>query len=596
MAKYSVHQQPVETLLTWIKSGEIAIPEIQRPFVWKAVKVRDLMDSLYKGYPVGYIITWKSPNVKLRDGTSSRSKKILIDGQQRITALTAGIVGQRVLDKNYKEVRIKIAFNPLLEKFEVFNNAIGKSTDWIDDISPIVNDQISITKSIRAFLEINPGVNEDLVESRIEQLKKIKNKQIGIIELDHTLDIDTVTEIFIRINSKGVVLSNADFVMSKIAADEAHGGNLMRKCIDYFCRLIEDPPFKRHVNDNDKTFAVHEYWQKIKWIANKPDNLYRPTYSDVLRVAYTSQFNRGKFSDLVALLSGRNFKERTYENEIAEKSYLKLEQGLKTCLNQVNYERFLMLLKSAGFVRKKLIQSKSSLNFAYILFLKLHADGKTQAEYEQYTKKWLVLSLLTGRYSGSAESVMDDDIKNINEKGIEAYLEIQEQSVLSEGFWQVGLSDKLETSSTTNNAFLVYLAAQSYFQYEAFLSKDTSIRSLLEQRGDMHHIFPKNYLKSKGYPQKKYNQVANYVFIHQATNIAIKDKAPKDYMHQVQVQIDKGGIELGTIDNLAQLNQNRLDNDIPDLVLNATDEDYETFLTLRRKAMAEKIKAYYEKL
>ena len=96
MAKYSVHQQPVETLLSWIKSGDIAIPEIQRPFVWKATKVRDLIDSLYQGYPVGYIITWRNPDVKLKNGELSAGKKVLIDGQQRITALTAAIVGQRV--------------------------------------------------------------------------------------------------------------------------------------------------------------------------------------------------------------------------------------------------------------------------------------------------------------------------------------------------------------------------------------------------------------------------------------------------------------------------------------------------------------------
>ena len=75
--KYSVNQHPIETLLSWVKSGEIAIPEIQRPFVWKGSKVRDLMDSLYKGYPIGYIISWRNHNVKLKDGSMSEGKKIL---------------------------------------------------------------------------------------------------------------------------------------------------------------------------------------------------------------------------------------------------------------------------------------------------------------------------------------------------------------------------------------------------------------------------------------------------------------------------------------------------------------------------------------
>src|SRR5690606_32048295 len=264
MPKYSVHQQPVETLLSWIKSGDVAIPEIQRPFVWKSAKVRDLIDSLYQGYPVGYIITWRNPDVKLKNGELSAGKKVLIDGQQRITALTAAIVGQRVLNKNYKEVNIRIAFNPLNEKFEVLNKAIEKSSEWIDNINPIVNDEITISKARKAYMKINPNVDEDFIEKRIENLKKIKDKQVGIIELDHSLDIDTVTEIFIRINQKGVVLSNADFVMSKIAADEINGGNKMRKLVDYFCRLIVDKGFNKHILDNDKSFANHEYYKAMK--------------------------------------------------------------------------------------------------------------------------------------------------------------------------------------------------------------------------------------------------------------------------------------------------------------------------------------------
>jgi hypothetical protein len=280
MSKYSVHQQPVETLLSWIKAGEIAIPEIQRPFVWKAAKVRDLIDSLYQGYPVGYIITWRNPDVKLKNGELSAGKKVLIDGQQRITALTAAIIGQRVLDKNYKEINIRIAFNPLTEKFDVLNKAYENSGEWINSINPIINDEVSITKAIRQYMADNPEANEELVEERIE-------------------------------NQKGVVLSNADFVMSKIAADEQHGGNKMRKLVDYFCRLIVDKDFNKHIIDNDPSFAAHEYYKALKWMATGHDDLYVPDYIDVLRVAFTYKFCRGKFSDLVALLSGRNFETRS---------------------------------------------------------------------------------------------------------------------------------------------------------------------------------------------------------------------------------------------------------------------------------------------
>lgn len=348
-SKYSVLQQPVETLLSWIKSGDIAIPEIQRPFVWKRARVRDLIDSLHKGYPIGYIIIWKNHDVRLKDGTLSRGKRILIDGQQRITALTAAVIGNKVLDKNYKKGHIRIAYHPGEEKFEVQNQAIKRNPLWIDDISPLLSGVKSISATRREYMEKNPEADEDLIERKLEELKNLKNQQVGIIELNASLNIDTVTEIFIRINQKGVKLSNADFVMSKIASDEEHQGNKLRRMIDYFCRLVIDKSFARHISENDKDFYEHPYYQAIKWMEEGKDELYVPEYTDVLRVALTYKFNRGKFSDLVALLSGRDFRRRTYEDEIIDESFERLEEGILAFVNKTNYQRFMMLINSAGF-------------------------------------------------------------------------------------------------------------------------------------------------------------------------------------------------------------------------------------------------------
>jgi len=596
MSKYSVHQQPVETLLSWIKSGEIAIPEIQRPFVWKSAKVRDLIDSLYQGYPVGYIITWRNPDVKLKNGELSAGKKVLIDGQQRITALTAAVVGQRVLNKNYKEINIRIAFNPITEKFDVLNKAYEKSPEWINNINPIINDEISITKAIREYLKLNPEVNEDLIEDRIENLKRIKTKQVGIIELDHSLDIDTVTDIFIRINQKGVVLSNADFVMSKIASDEVHDGNKMRKLVDYFCRLLVDKDFNKHILDNDKTFADSDYYKSLKWMATGSDDLYVPDYIDVLRVAFTYKFSRGKFSDLVALLSGRNFEARTYESEIAERSYEMLSDGLTDFVNQTSYQRFIMLVKSAGLINQKLISSKNSLNFSYALYLKLRKQGMPESEIQHYVKRWLVMSLLIGRYSGSSESMIDEDIKQINEKGVEVYLQQMEQNHLGVNFWEFGLVNQLESSSSNNNAYNVYLAAQCYGNAPAFLSKSMKISSLIEQRGDVHHIFPKKYLAKNGYTPKQYNQVANFVYTEQATNIKVGMLTPQDYLAKVMKQIQDNVFDISTLDSRKVLEENLWLNDIPSVLYTATHLDYKKFLIERRQLMAAKIKAYYDQL
>ncbi|CAN5651705.1 DUF262 domain-containing protein [soil metagenome] len=597
MAKYSVHQQPVETLLAWIKSGDIAIPEIQRPFVWKAARVRDLIDSLYQGYPVGYIITWRNPDVKLKNGELSAGRKVLIDGQQRITALTAAIVGQRVLNDNYKEIYIRISFNPLTEIFEVFNKAIENSSEWINNINPIINDEISITKAIKEYMTANPLVDESLIEERIENLKKIKNKQVGIIELDHSLDIDTVTDIFIRINQKGVVLSNADFVMSKIASDEKHGGNKMRKMIDYFCRLVVDKDFNKNIIDNDKEFASHEYYKSIKWMASGDDDLYVPSYIDFLRVAYTYKFSRGKFSDLVALLSGRNFESRTYEEDIATESFQKLSDSLHDFANQTNYQRFIMLVKSTGLISDKLISSKNSINFSYALYLKLRKENNLpDAEVQHYVKRWLVMSLLVSRYSGSADSTIDEDIKQINDKGIAVYLTNMEQTSLSDGFWDFGLVSALETSSVNNNAYNVYLAAQCYKKSKAFLAKSMTINTLIEQRGDIHHIFPKKYLIDNGFEQKLYNQVANYVYTEQSTNIKIGKMSPSEYFFKVKEQIEKGIFDITTLDAETLLFENLQENEIPVSILTNTHENYEDFLLERRKLIAKKIKEYYYSL
>lgn len=600
VAKYSVQQHPIDTLLSWIKSGEIAIPEIQRPFVWSSSKVRDLMDSLYKGYPVGYIITWRNPDIRLKDGTLSAGKKVLIDGQQRITALTAAVVGQAVLDKDYKETNIRIAYNPTAKNdetlFEVCNTAIERNPIWVNNIAPILNGDISISQARRAYMALNPDADEDFIEDKLEQLKAIKNRQIGIIELDSSLDIDTVTEIFIRINQKGVVLSNADFVMSKIASDEHFGGNRLRKMIDYFCHLLKESSFNKTIQQNDKVFATSDDYKKISWIANIKDDLYQPNYIDVLRVAYTCQFNRGKFSDLVALLSGRDFENRRNVQSIAEESYKKLRQGLEDFFNQTNYQRFITIIQSAGFINKKLISSQTSLNFAYALYLQLRGSKMPEPQIQNLVKRWYVISLLTGRYSGSSETAIERDSKQILEKGIDGYLAQIEQADLDEGFWDYRLVNELDSSSTVNNAYLCYLASQCKSNELSFLSDSLTVRSLIEQRGDVHHVFPKDYLAKNGFKKSEYNQVANYVYTEQSVNIKLGNASPRTYMDIIYQDINLKKHEITALKDLNSLNKNLITHCIPNNINSFESDQYSEFLEQRRKLMAQKIKEFYKGL
>ena len=260
-------QYSVSAILELIEAGQFVIPEIQRPFVWKRSQVRDLIDSLYKGYPTGYIITWKNPDVKTKDGMVAGGKHVLIDGQQRVTALMAAISGLEVLDEDFNRDRVKIAFNPLAtdptKRFEVQDASHLKDKKWIPDISVIFKPDFKQRAFENQYASLNEGVDLDEVSEELTKLKAIANRQIGVIELDHTLEIDEVTEIFIRINSKGTPLSQSDFVISKMAADASHNGNVLRKVVDYFCHFAVKPDFYLQVQKDTK-FAATPYAQKIK--------------------------------------------------------------------------------------------------------------------------------------------------------------------------------------------------------------------------------------------------------------------------------------------------------------------------------------------
>lgn len=598
MACYSVNNYTVDNLLSSIKAGDIAIPEMQRPFVWDASKVRDLMDSLYKGFPVGYIIVWQNPNVKLKDGTTAVGKKVLIDGQQRITALAAAIVGQEVLDDHYKWKRIAIAFNPLEEKFEVANNANQRSSKWIGDIAPVFNPAFDSFTFVMEYCKKNDIPGEmSRINQVINRLQAIQNNSLGVISLSAELDIDSVTEIFIRINSKGVVLSQADFAMSKISSNEEYGGNITRKTIDYFCHLMESPEDLKDIQKNDADFSVRAEFDAIKWAAKKVSPIYKTSYIDILRVAFTYKFKRGRLSDLVSLLSGRDFETREYKAEIAETSFKQLHEAVMQAVNQTNYERYLMIVRSAGIVRKSLIRSQNVLNFGYALYLALRERNIDNSVIEKIVRKWIALTILTGRYSGSPESNFDYDIKRFSSyEDPQEYLKITEDGELSDAFWKVNLVQRLNTSVASSPYFHMYLIAQVKAHDKGFLSTQIDVESMLENRGDIHHLFPKNYLTKNGIPQAQYNQIANYVLLQQEINIKIRDAAPCVYMKEVLQQCQTKQAVYGGIVDTEELQKNLMQNCIPDGFAEMDIHNYSDFLNQRRIKMAEKIREYYMSL
>ena len=598
MAQFDVYSTTVQNIISWIKSGEVAIPEIQRPFVWDATKVRDLLDSLFKGFPIGYIIVWKNPDVRLKDGTVSVGKKILIDGQQRVTALQAAIAGMLVTDANYKKKPIIIAFNPQTETFEVFNSAIEKDSKWISDISKIFDPAFEEFPFIIKYCADNELTGQESAISKvITKLKKVQDISIGVTDLNQSLTIDEVTDIFIRINSQGVVLSQADFAMSKISADDKYGGSETRKMIDYFCHFMQRPSDYEMISSNDADFAKTDAMQKIKWIVKETEDIYVPSYTDVLRVSFTHKFKRGKIADLVSLLSGRDFETRENFDSIAESSFASLREGVEAFVSETNFKRYIMIVKSVGIIDNSLVRSQNVLNFGYILYLTLKEQKVEAAIIEKLVRKWIVLSMLTGRYSGSPESTFDYDIKRFTSQDPVAYVKVTEEGELSDAFWNTVLVQRLDTSVASSPYFNVFLMAQVNAGSRGFLSEQIDVQSLIEQCGDIHHIFPKKYLQKNGVNNRKdYNQIANYVYTQSEINIKIKDGAPCEYMALMKKQIAGEGLVYGGIVDETDLKKNLAENCVPEEFMEMSVDNFNEFLQKRRVLMAAFIRDFYKKL
>lgn len=602
--KYTPNSLSVSAILGLIAGGEIAIPEIQRPFVWKKTQVRDLLDSLYKGYPTGYLIIWKNPDVRLKDGRMSAGKKILIDGQQRVTALMTAIAGIPVIQSNYKKERIKIAFDPFqafsedrdAEIFAVQDSSHLKSKRWIPDVAELFKPGFPIISFAIQYCQDNPEMDINTMSEIITKLQGIGNRMIGVIDLSDKLNIDIVTDIFIRINSKGTALSQGDFVMSKIAADENYGGNNLRKAIDYYAHLSRVPSFYEQIKEDDVEFTKTEYFKKIEWLKDEIEDVYDPDYDDVIRVAFMHKYPRAKLSDLVSLLSGRDFITREYKEEIISDTYMKLKDGVMDVFSEYNFKQFMIAIRSAGFISKKLINSQMALDFAYTLYLIMTQSHEVSTgEVKHLVQKWYVLSVLTGRYSSSPESAFARDIRLINEQGVVKTLQDIEAASLSETFWNIAVVQNLMVYSTNNPTYLIYLAAQVTMNDVSLLSNNVLVRELIDG-GDVHHIFPKEYLKSNGYEKSMYNQEGNYAFLDTQVNKSIGKKAPNVYFNEAREQCKTGVISIGSITNYDQLIENLKTNCVPEDIFEMDHTRYAEFLEKRRVLMAQKIRKYYESL
>lgn len=583
---YHVDNVTIEEILGWIKQGKIGLPEMQRPFVWSTAKVRDLIDSLYNGYPIGYIVTWQNPTVGLKNESSSNNKEIIIDGQQRLTALKAALSGEKVVSQQYITKRIKISFKPSTGEFNTLNSAIEKDPLWINDISDIFKSDFNSYSYVTDNAKKLGMAPEDL-GATLQKLLAIRQSEIGDIKLGYNLSIGAVTDIFNRINSKGVSLSSADLAMSRLSADTIHGGNNLRKQIEYFVQLLNDPNLLENIVKFDSDFANTKEFDQIKWIASEVNPIYKPRYADILHLILATSFKRGKLSDMVSLISGRDFEARNYSEEGMKANYEKMQAGATLVFNKSNFQRYLMILRDMGMRNsgKLGLVGHGVFNFGYILFLYIHrSTNLSQEKIASYLKRWIIMSALTGRYSGSSETITESDLKMISRDAnpITVLDDILDRE-MNDSFWNGTLPNMLRVQSTQASSWRIFQMSQIYGKDTAWLAKDTSTETVMLEEGNIHHIFPQAYLRKNGFSKGDINQIANYVWVTQPKNLEISDKAPKDYLSDENI-----------IEFMSETN-NR-ENAIPEEIVEYDFHNYSDFLNQRRHLMAKKMREFYENM
>lgn len=568
---------PLSNLINDIDTGNIALPDLQRPFVWDSTKVRDLIDSLYKGLPVGVIVLWEilEPGRyrKINLENKREPRFLVIDGQQRLTSLFSIIKNKEIINKNFKRVKLRISFNPVEEKFEVWNAAIEKNPEWISDISAIFHDT-STYSFVRTYLSnlksrfIENDVSEEKIAANIERVKNILNYPFSVLELSSDLDPEEVSEIFVRINSKGKPLNQSDFILTLMAVYWEDG----RKEIEKFCKM------SRKISEGNKPTSFN-----IINISPNPEHLVRTI------VGYS--FLRGRLKYAYLILKGRDFENKTISEELREKNFDIFKDGHQKALNLTNWHDFIKIIQSAGFVNEKLISSKIAFFVSYTLYLlgKYEFDLPYK-ELEKVIRKWFVFSLLTQRYTGSPESVIERDLSLFKDKGdfIQKLKEIIE-SELTQDYWSITLPQRLISSSTQNHAYLIYLASLVYNDIYVLFS-DIKLRDYLnpflktkKKTIDLHHIFPRNYLKKQGIADvKEINQIANLVYIEYKDNINIGDQSPKEYWPLLTKDLTE--------------TEKKEILEVYELPEKFWELDYAEFLKKRRILMSKKIKDYFWRL
>lgn len=397
----------VNQLIEKIDTGELGLPELQRPFIWKDAKVRDLFDSMMRGYPIGYLMLWECPDLEKKKtiGVEAHSynapKEVIIDGQQRLTSLYAVMKGKKVVNSNFAERSIVISYNPLLNKFEVGYQATKKDPEWIYNISDVFTTSSykfinGFIQALKEYRESKGGTltdeEQETISENINAVVNLKDHTLPVFDIKSNAEEEDVSEIFVRVNSGGVSLKQNDFILTLLSLYWEEG----RKNIERFSQESTYPTKDTVTSYNQITEVSAQ---------------------DIVRVVMAYAFNRARLKYGYKLLRGADFdKKGTVDLELRNQRFDTLKEKLPDVINVHNWHEFLKAIMNAGYLSGDMILSGNAIYYTYAFYL--IAKYRFNASYNDnmhLTSLWFYYASLVSLYTGSFESTVENHLNTIKE-------------------------------------------------------------------------------------------------------------------------------------------------------------------------------------
>jgi hypothetical protein len=448
---------------------------------------------------------------------------LIVDGQQRLTSLYAVLTGRPVLTKTFEQKLIRVAFCPEDETFEVTDAAIERDAEFIPDITGLWASGYKTT--VRRFLQRLAETrdrepsdsHQDMLEERIDRVRDLREFRFQVVELGAAANEEQVAEIFVRINSEGVQLNQADFILTLMSVHWEKG----RRELEAFARAAVDP-------------TITGPSPKNSFIQPSPDQL--------LRVAVAVAFRRARLQYVYNILRGKDLETGRVSSSRRDEQFTVLAAAHEKVLDLTNWHEFLKCLQYAGFRSRKMITSDNALLFSYALWLIGRFDFALDIRSLRLViGRWFFMVHTTGRYTSSPESQLESDLGRIADlptghgPSFIAELDRIVTANFTNDYWEISLPNHLDTSSSRSPVLFAYLAALNLLDAEVLFS-DVRVKDLLDPgikapRGiERAHLFPRKYLASLGIAgMKQVNAIANMAFLDWAESTEVSAKEPTEY-------------------------------------------------------------------